>query len=144
MSELHSEDQELSSVAEMHALVHEAADYTASSQNWKDRVQAAARAFGLDWGRAKAFYYRDARRVDAKEMDDARRAIERLRRERERREAAEHIAWLRTTIEQHRARGSGMDSRSLLETQRALDEVERLIGAQGNTVGTVAVSAASD
>lgn len=137
VSEQNSEDQELSSVAEMQALVHEAADHTAPSSNWKDRVHAAARCFGLDWGRAKAFYYQDARRVDAKEMDDARRAIRKLRAAAQQRAATEHLAWLRSTVELHRESGEGMDSGTL-------DAIERFIGRIGDEDSAVVGVAAED
>lgn len=137
MSEFHSEDEELSSLTEMQSLVHEAADYAAPTGNWKDRVHAAARAFGFEWGRAKAFYYRDARRVEAKEMDDARKAIRRLRADATRRQAAQHVAWLRSTLELHRQSGSGMDGKSL-------DELERVLGLIGDPDGAVVAVAAED
>lgn len=95
----------MSSVGEMHCLVHEAADFTAPAGNWKERVRAAARAFDLGWERAKAFYYRDARRVEAEEMDRARRAIKRLREEARERKHAEHLLWLESEIGRLRATG---------------------------------------
>lgn len=83
----------------MTSLVHEVANYLAPSTNWKERVRAAARALQLPFGRAKAHYYREARRVDAEEMDRARAAAEELREASIRRKAQEHIAWLNSTIE---------------------------------------------
>lgn len=89
----------MSSEAEMSTLVREVANYVAPSANWKERVRAAARVLGLPFGRVKAHYYREARRVEAEEMDRARAAAEQLREASIRRKAAEHIAWLNSTIE---------------------------------------------
>jgi hypothetical protein len=80
----------MSSVAEMSALVREVAEYSAESSNWKERVQAAARALRMPFGRAKRHYYGEARRVDAEEMDRARETVGRLR-------ATEHIRNLNRT-----------------------------------------------
>ena len=99
MSEQHSAEAKLSSVAEISALAHEAADLTAGSGNWKDRVRAAARAFGMSFGRAKRVYFKEVRRVDAEEMDVARAAVEQLREAALQRQSVGHIAWLRATVE---------------------------------------------
>ena len=95
----------MSSLAEMHLLVHEAADYAAPGGNWKERVQAAARVLNLGWERSKAFYDRDARRVDAEEMDNARAAIQALREAKRRQREQDHLAWLECEIARHRASG---------------------------------------
>lgn len=121
MGEFRSEDSKLSSLVEMQSLVHQAADMTAMSSNWKDRVQAAARALGFGWSRTKDLYYQDARRIAAEEMDHARQVVQRLKEERERREAAEHVAWLQRTIQSLRASGEELDGGSL-------DALERLAG----------------
>lgn len=121
MGEFRSEDSKLSSLVEMQSLVHQAADMTAMSSNWKDRVQAAARALGFGWSRTKDLYYQDARRIAAEEMDHARQVVQRLKEERERREAAEHVAWLQRAIQSLRASGEELDGGSL-------DALERLAG----------------
>lgn len=90
------------SSAEMNSLVIEAAQ-AAASPNWKDRVLAAARILGLPFPRAKAFYYREKRRVTAKEMDHARAAIRGYRAERGRQKAAELVANLNRTVAYLRA-----------------------------------------
>lgn len=136
MSEQCSEGCELSSQAEMQALVHEAADLAAPTGNWKDRVQAAARALGFSWARTKAFYYQDARQVNAEEMDRARARIRELKRAAERTRAADHIAWLRSTLERHRETGEGMDGQTL-------DALEHLV-RQARAVGGPVVVAAED
>src|SRR6185312_10430516 len=64
LSELRSARPEMSSVAEMHDLVVEAAG-TSPASNWKERVHAAARILDLPFGRAKRHYYGEARRVEA-------------------------------------------------------------------------------
>lgn len=120
----------MSSLAEMNTLVHEAADIASDSRNWKDRVTAAARAFGFGWERTKAFYYQTARRVEAGEMDDARQAVRRLRDLDRRRKAAEHVEWLRRTVECLREDGRQLDSNSL-------DVLERLVGVVGADGGAV-------
>ena len=79
MSEFPSEKSKMSAVAEMAMLCREAADSRAPAGNWKQRVSAVARTFGVGWSRAKDFYYATARRVDAEEMDRARAAIRELR-----------------------------------------------------------------
>lgn len=137
MGEFRSEDSEMSSLVEMQNLVHEAADYTAHSDNWKDRVQAAARAFGFGWSRTKDLYYQDARRVNAEEMDRARKVVRRLKNERQRREAAEHVAWLRRTVKSLRAGGAELDGGSL-------DALERLAGVVGAEGGAVVAMATED
>ncbi len=123
-SEQRSEDCKLSSSIEMQQLVHEVADHTAPSGNWKDRVQAAARALGFEWSRTKAFYYQDARRIDSEEMDHARAVARKLKAEQRRRAAAEHVEWLRATVQSLRADGRQLDSDSL-------DVLERLAGVVG-------------
>lgn len=137
MSEQHSEDGEMSSLAEMQSLVHEAANYTATSDNWKDRVQAAARALGFGWSRTKDLYYQDARRINSEEMDHARRIVRTLKLEQQRREAAGHVAWLRRTVECLREDGGQLDSDSL-------DVLERLAGVMGAEGGAVVAVAAED
>ena len=99
MSEQRSKRPEVTSEAEMTALVREVADHASPSTNWKERVRAAARVLKLPFGRVKAHYYREARRVDAEEMDRARAAACELREQSIRRKASEHIAWLNSTIE---------------------------------------------
>ncbi|GEM_PF-2612595 len=127
MGEFRSEDSKLSSLVEMQSLVHQTADFTAASGNWKDRVQAAARALGFGWSRTKDLYYQDARRIAAEEMDHAREVVQRLREERERREAAEHVAWLHRTIQSLRASGEELDGGSL----DALERLAGVVGAEG-------------
>lgn len=94
----------MSSAVEMNSLVLEAAA-TASSPNWKERVQAASRVLNLPFARAKAFYYREHRRVTAEEMDNARAAIRALREQRRSDRHAEHLAWLESQIGRFRASG---------------------------------------
>lgn len=105
MSEYRSKGAELSSSAEMTALVREVADFSAPSPNWKDRVNAAARVLHLPFGRVKAHYYGEARRVDAGEMDRAREAANELREARRLAREREHLAWLECEIARHRASG---------------------------------------
>lgn len=128
--EHHSKDSEMSSVGEMSCMVHEVADYAAPAGNWKERVGAAARFFGFGWERTKAFYYRDARRVEAEEMDHARREIARLRAEARSRRDAEHLAWLREQIDRHRASGEELRGPHIL----ALEHVLRMAGDMAGTV----------
>jgi hypothetical protein len=123
----------MSSVGEMHCLVHEAADYTAPTRNWKDRVHAAARAFDLGWERARAFYYRDARRVDAEEMDRARRAIRRLREQARERKNAEHLAWLNSTLAHLRASDPDFHREQIDGLEQVLSRVGALDSAVGST-----------
>lgn len=133
VSETHSKDDEMSSVNEMHCLVHEAANFAAPTGNWKDRVQAASRAFGLGWERAKAFYYRDARRVDAEEMDRARRAIAKLRAEARDRKNAEHLAWLNRSLAHLQASDPEFFGQDISRLERALAGVGALDGAVGSS-----------
>lgn len=93
MSEIRSEETEMSSAAEMTALCRRIADNRASSGNWKDRVSAVARALGVNWSRAKDLYYEDARRIDSEEMDRARQvAREDAARRQARKQAREFAA----------------------------------------------------
>lgn len=110
----------MTSEAEMSALVHEVAGYAAPSTNWKERVQAAARALKLPFGRVKAHYYREARRVDAEEMDRARAVAEELREADLRRKAAQHIAWLSTTVEHLRQTDEEFHGVDLAGLERAI------------------------
>ena len=107
----------MSSVAEMSALCREAADYRSKTPNWKDRVTAAARVFGFTWSRAKAFYYEDARRVEAREMDHARRIIRELR---ARRKAAELATQFHATIAHLRQTDEEFYSGTIDGLERAL------------------------
>lgn len=95
----------MSSAAEISMLVREVADLTAPSQNWKDRVSAAARALGLPFGRVKSLYYGEARRVDAEEMDSARAAARELREQARIDRENSHLAWLESEIGRLRASG---------------------------------------
>ena len=122
----------MSSVAEMSAMAHEAADHAALSTNWKDRVQAAARVLDLTFGRAKRFYFGEARRVEAMEMDRARAAIEELREVELRRKAAGHIAWLQSTVEHLRASDPEFHQFDVAGLERALAR----LGAPGGAVGS--------
>ncbi len=129
MQEHCSPEAEISSVAEMTLHVREAAA-TAASPNWKDRVLAAARVLNLPFPRAKAFYYREPRRVTAEEMDHARAAIRNLREQRRQRRDAEHVAWLREQIERHRASGEELRGPHIV----ALEHVLRMAGDQAGAV----------
>lgn len=110
----------MSSAAEMSSLVREVADFAAPSPNWKDRVNAAARVLRLPFGRVKSLYYGDARRIDAEEMDRARAAAEQLREAGLRRKAAEHIAWLNSTIERLRTVDPEFHSVDVVGLERAV------------------------
>lgn len=77
MSEQSSEDvdQNMSSVAEMTSLLRAVAAPTDPGEGVKAAIGRAARRLGLPWGRAKRLWYGEARRVDAWEMDAARRFL---------------------------------------------------------------------
>jgi len=120
----------------MTSLVHEVANYLAPSTNWKERVRAAARALNLPFGRAKAHYYREARRVDAEEMDRARAKAEELREASIRRKAAEHIAWLNSTIEHLRQTDEEFHGIDVDGLERAVARLGALGGPVGNTETT--------
>jgi len=126
----------MSSVAEMQSLAHEAADLTAISSNWKDRVSAAARVLNLSFGRAKRLYFREARRVEVEEMDVARAAVEQLREAELRRQANVHITWLRSTVEHLQASGEELDGFDVAGLERALARV----GTRNRAVGGPAAS----
>lgn len=66
-------------IQQMQRWSSEVADLTARSTNMKDRISAVAKAFGVEWGRAKSFYYGNVRRVDGFEKDAARAAVAALR-----------------------------------------------------------------
>lgn len=124
----------MSSDAEMTMMVHEAA-LCAPTSNWKDRVLAAARVLNLPFARAKAFYYREPRRVTAEEMDHARRAIRDLRAQRRERKTAEHLAWLNSTLASLRASSDpDFHSDDISRLERALARVgalDRPVGDPG-------------
>ncbi|UJW87916.1 hypothetical protein [Devosia sp. SL43] len=130
----------MSSLAEMKGLVHQAADFTSPSDNWKDRVQAAARALGFGWSRTKDLYYQDARRIDAEEMDHARKIVGKLKQDRQRREAAEHVAWLRRTVQSLRADGRQLDGDSL----DVLERLAGVVGAEGSALVAMAPEVAAE
>lgn len=79
MREFTSEEREMSSVAELQMIAREVADFSAPSGGWKVRVRAVAHALGLEWGRAKGAYYGQIMRVDAEEMDRARKRLREIR-----------------------------------------------------------------
>lgn len=122
----------MSSVAEMQSLAHEAADLTAISSNWKDRVSAAARVLNLSFGRAKRLYFSEARRVEVEEMDRARAAIEELREAELRRQSSIHVEWLRRTVQQVRAAGEELDGFDVDGLERALSRVGARVGSMGH------------
>lgn len=134
VSEQSTERSEMSSLGEMHCLVHEAADFAAPNGNWKERVQAAARSFGLGWERAKAFYYRDARRVEAEEMDRARRAIRKLRQEARDQRHREHLEWLASEIGRLEASGEEFHGPHV-------DGLKHFLRVAGRADGAVAIPA---
>ena len=136
MSELRSKEPEMTSEAEMTALVHEVANYAAPSTNWKERVRAASRVLKLPFGRAKAHYYREARRVDAEEMDRARAAAEELREASIRRKAAEHMAWLNSTIEHLRTVDPEFHSLNVAGLERAVARLGSQCGALDHSRAT--------
>lgn len=108
----------MSSASEMTLLVEEAAS-AAPTHNWKDRVLAAARVLDLPFPRAKAFYYREHRRVTAEELDYARNAIRALRDERRKQRTAELCDNLNRTVAYLRATdpdGYGPDIAALEHT----------------------------
>lgn len=117
----------------MSSLVHEVANYLAPSTNWKERVRAAARALKLPFGRTKAHYYREARRVDAEEMDRARAKATELREASIRRKAAEHMAWLNSTVEHLRAVDPEFHSFDVDGLERAVARLGALGGAVADT-----------
>lgn len=121
----------MSSDAEMTMMVHEAA-LSAPTSNWKDRVLAAARLLNLPFPRAKAFYYREPRRVTAEEMDNARAAIRDLRAQRRERKTTEHLAWLNSTLASLRA-SSDPDFHS--DDISRLERVLARVGALDSAVG---------
>lgn len=129
VQEQRSGKQEMSS-AEMYSHVLDAAS-SAPSMNWKDRVHAAARVLGLPFARAKAFYYREDRRVTAEEMDLARQRIQQHREDRLHASHQEHLAWLYDTISQLHAAGEDVAGFEVDRLERA---VARL-GADRRAVG---------
>lgn len=77
MSDTQSEDvdQNMSSVAEMTSLLRAVAAPADPGEGVKAAIGRASRRLGLPWGRAKRLWYGEARRVDAWEMDAARRYL---------------------------------------------------------------------
>ena len=110
--------------------------------NWKDRVHAAARVLGLPFARAKAFYYREDRRVTAEEMDLARQRIQQHREDRLHASHQEHLAWLYDTISQLHAAGEDVARAAREQAVLRIALVQR-IGALDVTdcAGVVAMSA---
>lgn len=100
-------------------------------------MQAASRSFGLGWERAKAFYYRDARRVEAEEMDRARRAIRKLREEAHARKHREHLAWLASEIGRLEASGEEFHGPHV-------DGLKHFLRLAGGADGAVAVPNQAD
>ena len=109
----------MNSALEMTSMVQEAAD-AARTSNWKDRVQAASRILGLPFARAKAFYYREDRRVTAEEMDLARQRIQQHREDRLHASHQEHLAWLYDTIRQLHEAGEDVAGFEVDRLQRAV------------------------
>ena len=109
----------MSSVVEMTSMVHEAAN-AASTANWKDRVHAAARILGLPFARAKAFYYREDRRVTAEEMDLARIRLQQHREDRLHRSHQDHLAWLHQTLSRLHEAGEDVAGFEVDRLERAI------------------------
>lgn len=117
-------------------MVQEAAD-AAFTANWKDRVHAASRILGLPFARAKAFYYREERRVTAEEMDLARERIQQHREDQLHASHQQHLAWLYETVTQLHAAGedvAGFD----------VDGLERAIARLGGNRRPLAHTAVTD
>lgn len=124
----------MSSAVEMTSLVMEAAD-SAPSTNWKDRVHAAARLLNLPFARAKAFYYREPRRVTAEEMDHARDAVRALREQRARAKADELVSNLNRTVAYLRATDPDLYRDEIAGLERTLDRAGLLHRALAETSG---------
>lgn len=122
------------SSAEMYSYAFEAAQ-SAPTDNWKDRVHAAARVLNLPFARAKAFYYREPRRVTAEEMDYARQAIRALRDERRQRKAAELVANLNRTVAYLRATDPDGYSADIAALEHTLSRAGLLDRALAETEG---------
>jgi hypothetical protein len=148
VSEHRSKSVEMSSETEMTMLVHEAADFGASSPNWKERVHAAARLLSLPFSRAKAHYYREARRVDAGEMDYARAAIRALREQRGRQKAVELVDNLNRTVAYLRSADPDGYSADIAALEHALSRAgvlhRALAGAEADYAGGVPAASAAE
>ena len=120
----------MSSAVEMTSMVLEAAE-TAATPNWKEWVQAAARLLSLPFPRAKAFYYREHRRVTAEEMDNARAAIRALREQRQRERELDHLAWLNRSLAHLQASDPDFYGEDILRLERVLARVGALDSAVG-------------
>ncbi len=119
VQEQRSGKQEMSSALEMSSMVQEAAE-AAHTANWKDRVNAASRILGLPFARAKAFYYREDRRVTAEEMDLARVRIQQHREDRLHASHQQHLAWLYDTISQLHEAGEDVAGFEVDRLERAI------------------------
>jgi len=125
MSEFASEQSEMSSLAEASALVRRVAEPRPAGDKVKAAIVRAARRLGFPVSRTKDLWYRDARRIDAHEMD-------RLRERAARVEARLAVASLLAL----RGRLAAADADFHRPTLAALDDALRAMGAD---VGAVAV-----
>jgi hypothetical protein len=66
------EDAEMSSVHEASMLVRNVAEPRPIGDSVKSAISRAARRLGFSYGRTRRIWYRDARRIDAAEMDKLR------------------------------------------------------------------------
>lgn len=93
-TEKHEKGNSEGDVELMRGLARSYADCVAVSSNFKARITAVARGFGVTWSRARGIYFGDARKIEAWEYRQAKRALEL---ERQRQEAREiHRQFLRT------------------------------------------------
>lgn len=118
MREFRTEEREMSSVSELQMIAREVADYSAPSGGWKVRVRAVAHTLGLDWGRAKGAYYGQIKRVDAEEMDRARKRLQEIRARTAAREQARQFA---ATVAYLRSSDEDFHSDTIALLERAID-----------------------
>ncbi len=119
MSEKSFEIVEMSSVTEASVLVRRVAGPRDTGESVKVAIARAARMLGFDYSRTKSLWYRNARRIDAAEMD-------RLRDRAARQDRDRAVA----TMVELRSRLAATDAEFHRPTIAALDSALRGMGAE--------------
>ncbi len=98
----------------------------------QQKVDAVMKALRVSENRAYEFLKGKARRVDGFEKDRARAIKAEIEAENANRKRAEHIEWLRSTIEHLREENAGVDSHEVAHVERVLARIGALDSPMGD------------
>jgi hypothetical protein len=123
VSEIQSESTEMSSVAEASTLLRSFVGDAPAGTKVKSLITSAAKAAGWKFTRTKDVWYRDARRIEAHEMDRLRSVAAKLEVER--------------TINRLLVLREGLAKTDPDFHRETIDALERALRGMGREVGTV-------